>query len=709
MSLLLFAISIETLITVGIVIIGSVFALLVIGALMSRFYRKVGPEEALVRSGFGDLAVASGQGMWVFPIFHRVENMDLTLKRIEIHRKGSSGLICRDNVRADIEVAFFVRVDNEPGQIKEVAQSIGCKRASDQRTLIDLFDAKFSEGLKTVGRQFDFIDLYDNREQFKSEIIKVIGTDLNGYKLDDAAIDFLEQTPLEMLNPGNILDAEGIKKITELTAREKVQENHFTREKEKTLKKQDVEAAEAILELEKQRVEAVQKQEREIAEITARERAEAAKVQEEQRLLSERARIQTEEEIGVAEENKLRQIVVAEKNKQRTTVVETERVERDRALEATERERIVGVAQVEKEKAIEVEKRNIQEVIRERVVVERAVVEEQERIKDTEQFATADRKKRVAVTAAEQSAEERLVQEIKAAEASKRASELIAEQTVIEAEASRAASEKKMQATKMLAEGRTADAAAEGLAEANVQKAKAEAIEKTGVAEASVIERKAVAEAKGQEAKAAAIEKTGTAEANVLKLKYSSEAAGIQEKAEAMKLFDGVGREHEEFKLRLNKDKDIEIAAIEAQRKIAEAQSEIVSEALKSARIDIVGGETQFFDNIVNAVKGGKAVDRFVYNSQVATDVKNTFFNGNPDYFRDKLRGLVDQFNLSTDDVKDLSIAALIAKMLGLTSSEAVRGELRNLLNMAGSIGLTDARVGSLKLNEATSVEANGK
>ncbi|MCA9164859.1 MAG: hypothetical protein KDA62_17830, partial [Planctomycetales bacterium] len=79
------------------------------------------------------------------------------------------------------------------------------------------------------------------------------------------------------------------------------------------------------------------------------------------------------------------------------------------------------------------------------------------------------------------------------------------------------------------------------------------------------------------------------------------------------------------------------------------------------------------------------------------------------DYFRDKLRGLVDQFNLSTDDVKDLSIAALIAKMLGLTSSEAVRGELRNLLNMAGSIGLTDARVGSLKLNEATSVEANGK
>jgi hypothetical protein len=134
-----------------------------------------------------------------------------------------------------------------------------------------------------------------------------------------------------------------------------------------------------------------------------------------------------------------------------------------------------------------------------------------------------------------------------------------------------------------------------------------------------------------------------------------------------------------------------------------------VGQALKSARIDIVGGETQFFDKIVDSIKGGKAVDRFVYNSQVATDVKNTFFNGNPDYFRDKLKSLVDQFNLSTDDVKDLSIAALVAKMLGLTSSDAVRSELRNLLSMAGNFGLSDARVGSLKLAEASKAETNGK
>ena len=217
--------------------------------------------------------------------------MDLSVKRIEIHRRGEAGLVCKDNIRADIEVAFFVRVNNTTEDILKVAQSLGCQRASERAALVELFDAKFSEGLKTVGKHFDFVELYEERDRFKEQILKVIGTDLNGYVLDDCAIDYLEQTPLEMLNPHNILDAEGIKKITELTAKEHIRANEITREKEKTIKKQDVEAREAILALERQQVEAEQKQQREIAEVTAREQAEAAKVQQEERLKAESARI----------------------------------------------------------------------------------------------------------------------------------------------------------------------------------------------------------------------------------------------------------------------------------------------------------------------------------------------------------------------------------------------------------------------------------
>ena len=121
-------------------------------------------------------------------------------------------------MRADIEVTFFVRVNDNEQDVLRVATSVGCKRASDEKAIQTLFSAKFSEALKTVGKQFDFTQLYQERDTFRDEILKVIGTDLNGFVLDDCAIDFLEQTPLEFLNPTNILDAEGIQKITEIAA-----------------------------------------------------------------------------------------------------------------------------------------------------------------------------------------------------------------------------------------------------------------------------------------------------------------------------------------------------------------------------------------------------------------------------------------------------------------------------------------------------------
>lgn len=645
-------------------------SLLLIGTafivIAGKFYVKVGPDEAIVKTGMGGMSVIIDGGALIWPVIHRYEKMDLTLKSFEIAREGSEGLICKDNIRADIKTAFFIRVDKTAEEIKEVAQSIGCKRASQVETLRELFDAKFSEALKTVGKQFEFVELYDKRDKFKNEILKVIGTDLNGYRLDDCAIDYLEQTRLELLNPNNILDAEGIKKITELTSNEKIKENHFTREREKTLKKQDVEAQEAILELERQRIEATERQKREVAEIQAREHASAAKVQEENRLAAERAKIAVDEEIGIANQNKERTILVAQRNKERTDAVELERINRDKTLEATERERVVGLAVVEKEKALELERRNIQEVIRERVIVERSVVEEQQKIKDTEAFANAERTKKVEITAAETAAEQSLVKEIKAAEAARKAAESTAAMIRIQAEAHRDEAEQKSAATKLLAAATSAEHAAKGLAEAQVLQAKATATQDQGLAEA-----------------------------RILREKFTAEAQGITEKANAMKELDSVGKEHEEFKLKLEKEKQIELAAISAQQSIANSQASVLGEALKTAKIDIVGGDGEFFEQISSAVKGGKSIDRFVLSSKVATDVKETFFTGSPEHFKEQLERILGQLHLNSGEIKDLSVAALVAKLLAGGDAAGLHTQLATLLGIASSLDIANKPVGN--------------
>ncbi|MBB4036774.1 putative membrane protein YqiK [Dysgonomonas hofstadii] len=724
------------------VIIGAgaiIFALLVFLGMLASFYKKIPQGKAIVRTGVGGTKVAFNKGMYVIPVFHKMEIMDISLKKVQIERMENDGLICKDNIRADIKVAFFVRVNKSVNDVINVAQSIGTSRASDISTLKDIFEAKFSEALKTVGKKFDFIELYEARREFRDEIIDVIGTDLNGYVLDDCAIDYLEQTELRFLSAENILDSEGIKKITDLTAAQNIKANLIRREEEKIIKKQNVEAREAILELERQLAEKEEKQKREIDNVKAREGAEIQKVREEERLKAETVRISTEESLAIQEENKLRQIIIAEKNKQRTDAVEAERVEKDRALEQTERERIVTLAQIDKERVLEIEKKNIQDVIRERVQLEKGVVEEKQNMQDIEAFRTIDRQKQVGITQAELEAQQKLIDTVKSAEARKLAAEEKAKELLIDAEAQKEASNKQAEARKTLADAKAREDATYGLAEAEVIKAKAEALEQQGTAEAAVIEKKAkaeavgievkaeakkkeglveaevtkekalasatgeasiiektsIAEATGIEAKAEAKRKEGLMEAEVIKEKALAEAAGIEEKATAMKKLDGAGKEHEEFKLALQKDKDVELAQINIQKDIAEAQAQVLSDALKNADIDIVGGETMFFENIVKQISNAKGFDRLVNESENATQLKKALIGDGKSEgdLLERIRYYANQFGISTEDIKNLSIAGLILKMQSQATDADDKGFLSNLMSMAKSMGISNKKL----------------
>ena len=101
-------------------------------------------------------------------------------------------------------------------------------------------------------------------------------------------------------------------------------------------------------------------------------------------------------------------------------------------------------------------------------------------------------------------------------------------------------------------------------------------------------------------------------------------------------MFNKASQDHEEFRLQLDKDKD-GVGRYQHQEGYCRCSGSRMGEALKSANIDLVGGEQDFFDRVVSSVSQGKVVDRLVDNSQTITDVKNTFFNGDPDHLKNKL------------------------------------------------------------------------
>ncbi|MGY4926412.1 flotillin family protein [Streptomyces sp. 900105755] len=678
--------------TVGIGVLIAVCLLAV--AVVSLLFRKVEQGKALIVSKLRRVDVTF-TGQVVLPVLHKAEMMDISVKAIEITRAGRDGLICRDNIRADIRISFFVKVNKTAQDVVKVAQAVGTARASDQKTLQELFHAKFSEALKTVGKQLDFTDLYTKREELRYKIIELIGIDLSGYHLEDAAIDYLEQTPLSQLDPANVLDAQGIRKITELTAVEHVRTNEAQRTEEKEITRQNVDAREAILELERRQTDAEIKQRREIETSRAREEAETARVVEEERLRSQGAFLKTEELLGIQRENQAREVAVAAKNRERVIAVENERIEKDRLLEVIARERETQLTRIAADKEVEAEKREIAEVVRERVAVDRTVAEQEEAIKKLRAVEEAERERQAVVIAAEAEAQEKLVKDIKAAEAGEQAAVHRAAQELTLAEARLKTADLDAQARLRLAEGVRAEAAAEGLAAVQVRDREAEVVEKAGRAEAAASEARLRAEAEGARAKALA-EAEGTrakvlAEAEGIGEKLKAEAAGLTEKAAAMAALDDASRGHEEYRLRLAAEKDIRLAGLDTQRQIAEAQATVLATGLENADIDIVGGESVFFDRLVSAISFGKSVDGFVQNSDTAKALAGPWLDGSASFPDDLGRALG---SVSAAGIRDLTVSALLTQLM--TSGAANPGRLQQLLDRAGELGLAGTSLAAL-------------
>ena len=647
--------------------IGMIGAMVAVGVLLlivmgfAVGYRKVSQGEALIINGkpFG-LRVAF-EGAFVFPVLDRVETMDVSVKTIQIARSGHDGLICNDNIRADITVTFFVRVNNTEQDVKQVAQAVGCERASDQDRLEELFTAKFSEALKTVGKQLEFEQLYEERVQFRDNIIEIIGQDLNGYILEDAAIDYLEQTPVGQLDPDNVLDARGLEKITEITAAKRFHRNEFENKAKKDIGLDDLETKKALLEYARREADAEATQRREIAVVEAQQKAQAEEIRSREIARAQKAEIEAQEEVEIRKIESRREQEVATKNRERVLAVEEEAVTRERDLQIVERERETQLKRIEKAREVETEQKAVSEVRRERIAIDKTVAEEEENIETLRRIKGAEREKDASVIAAEGKAEERLIADIKEAQAQEQVATHEAKERVIRADAEVDAAERIARAKKQLAEGVQAEEAAMGLAEVQVKEANAQAIEKEGLVTAKVTREQLLAEAAGKEegemvevrvrqANAEAIEKEGTAEANVIARKGKAEAQalverkraeaegirerlvgeaeGLVEKAKSLETFGTESLAHEEYRLQLQYGETLGLEKIATAVKIAKAQAEVVGKAMEAADINIVGGNDGFYENFIRSISAGHMIEGFMDTSPTAGGLVNTIIDG---------------------------------------------------------------------------------
>jgi uncharacterized membrane protein YqiK len=214
-------------------IVGAI-AVLIVGVLVmvAKFYRQVDQGKALIVNTMKSEPLVTFTGAVVYPIIHRAEVMDISVKTIEIDRRGKEGLICKDNIRADIKVTFFVRVNKTAGG-RAQGRAVHRLRARERPAHPgELFNAKFSEALKTVGKRHELRGPLQGARAVQGRHHRGHRQGPERLRPRRRAIDYLEQTPIESLDKDNIMDAEGIRKITELTVIQNVKTNEL-RQKER--------------------------------------------------------------------------------------------------------------------------------------------------------------------------------------------------------------------------------------------------------------------------------------------------------------------------------------------------------------------------------------------------------------------------------------------------------------------------------------------
>lgn len=163
-----------------------------------------------------------------------------------------------------------------------------------------------------------------------------------------------------------------------------------------------------------------------------------------------------------------------------------------------------------------------------------------------------------------------------------------------------------------------------------------------------------------------------------------------------MAALDEASRAHEEYRLRLEAEKDIRLAGLDVQRQIAEAQATVLATGLENADIDIVGGESVFFDRLMSSISLGKGVDGFVEHSATAQALVGPYLDGSSSLADDLGRILG---SVSTADVQNLTVSALLMRLM--KTGDAQAGQVRKLLDRAGELGLADTPLTSFGIGAA--------
>ncbi len=379
-----------------------VIFILVLGLIFVKIYRKTSKEEAFIRTGLGGAKVILDGGSIMLPMVHELTMINLNTLKLVVTRRDEQALITSDKLKVDIIVEFFVRVKRDEDSISRAAATLGSKTLHPE-DLKALIEGKLVDALRSVASQTTMESLHVERKEFVQKVSNTVAEDLdtNGLELESVSLTSLDQTNIKFFNEDNAFDAQGLRKIAEITEAKRKEKVEIEVENRVLVETKRLEAEKRILEIRQDEAFAKAAQESSIRI----EQSQKAKEAREQEILNEKA-------VDFANIQKNKEVEEREILKHRA--LETERIQKDEALRIAEQTKDIKLSEKSREVAIAEAQANIEKA---------KEIKTKEAIITSKEIEVANRDKELALIRALQEAEQEAVMKKTLATAEKEAAE----------------------------------------------------------------------------------------------------------------------------------------------------------------------------------------------------------------------------------------------------------------------------------------------
>jgi uncharacterized membrane protein YqiK len=320
--------------------------------LLHWLYRRSSKEVSFVRTGLrGEKVVLSG-GAFVLPIIHNITTVGMRTLRIDVKRGGANSFITKNRMRVEIGAEFYVRVTPSKEAVSVAAGTLG-KRTLEPESLRDLVQGRFVDALGVVAAKMSMEEIQEQRGKYIKDVKIIVAESLSstGLELEAVSLTSLDQAGLEVFDPSNAFDAEGLTQLTEQIEAGKKKRNDIEQDTAIRIKSKNLEAEQKKLEIEQQKEFSRLSQEREISKQRDKERTEIAIQTALQDRLAEEARISAAEQI---EKARIQQ--------EDTIVVERSLREHELTLQIEERKKLKN--EIERQTEIDIKEKNLEAEIR---------------------------------------------------------------------------------------------------------------------------------------------------------------------------------------------------------------------------------------------------------------------------------------------------------------------------------------------------------